>query len=245
MTSQSECCCADQQRTSALVQHSCCCTCNLRLQLTRMSSTRALQQFQPAALPASVFVASTAVTITYLLLSLGSTLAQRNTEPSCCVHSPAAAWPCRKVVIKNPPMHAIPQGPPREPFNKPRFNITKGVAPPKPAKVKIMPVKEPKIIDNTVPFKNDEKIQKPEFRKVFASPSPKPAKVKIVHVKEPKIVDNSQPFKNKEEFPKPTFRKVNAPPSPKPVKVKEPKIVEEPIKDVTSAPFKVGCCLCV
>jgi hypothetical protein len=138
-------------------------------------------------------------------------------------------------------MHAPPQQKAEPRHYKPVFNKTYASPSPKPAKVKIIDVKEPKIIDNTVKFHNNEKIQKPEFRKVFASPSPKPAKVKIIKIKEPKIIDNTEKYHNNEKYPTPEFRKVYSP-KPKEVKVITPKIIEPKIKDITSAPEKVCCC---
>jgi hypothetical protein len=148
----------------------------------------------------------------------------------------------RKIVNKTMPvLFAPPQQPAVPRFNKPVFNKVRASPSPKPAKVEIIKVKEPKIIDNTQPFKNKEPFPTPDFNKIRASPSPKPAKVEIIKVKEPKIIDNTQPFKNKEPFPKPEFRKVFASPSPKPF-VKAPKIIEAPIKDITQAPPKVRHC---
>jgi hypothetical protein len=121
------------------------------------------------------------------------------------------------------------------------FNKIRASPSPKPAKVEIIKVQEPKIIDNSVPLKNKEPFPFPDFNKIRASPSPKPAKVQIIKVQEPKIIDNSVPLKNKEPFPQPQFRKVFASPSPKPMD-KPDKIIEAPIRDITRAPPKVRCC---
>lgn len=145
----------------------------------------------------------------------------------------------KKILIdKNPPLFAPKQQPAKPRFFKPKFEIVKAQPSPKPAKVKIIKVKEPKIVDKTVPFKNNEKFPFPEFNKVKVPLAPKPAKVKIIKVKEPKIIDNTVPFKNNEKFPKPEFRKINSP-APMKIKVITPKVVEAPIKDITKAPPKV------